>query len=277
VFLNGMLKLMIIVVYTYIFAIGASMGSFMLAMVDRMHAKEDWVRGRSKCDFCNKKLRSLDLIPILSWVFSRGSCRYCHAKLSPTYPLVEILTGGLFVLSVYFFPVTIDSLATILLFVLWLAGLSVMVALLIFDLRWMLLPTRLVYIAALFGFLYRILYIVIKEQDFLGAITSTVAGIILVCGFFYVLHTVSNGEWIGDGDIRFGLVMGLYLPGPLHVWFAVFIASLLGLIVSVPSLISSGKKAMRLKIPFGPLLIAGLVLTFFFTDQAGTIYKSLMY
>src|SRR3990167_2998470 len=81
-----------------IFILGASIGSFLNVLIDRLPQGKS-ILGRSQCDFCQKKLKWFDLIPIFSFIFLTGRCRYCHKKLSWQYPVVEALTGLAFVFS----------------------------------------------------------------------------------------------------------------------------------------------------------------------------------
>src|SRR5689334_6734586 len=80
------------------FFVGACIGSFLGVIIDRLPKNEGFLAGRSHCDFCKKPLGALDLIPIFSFVVSSGKCRYCHKRLSIFYPVIEIVTGVLFVI-----------------------------------------------------------------------------------------------------------------------------------------------------------------------------------
>ncbi len=81
----------------FFFSIGTAIGSFLNVLIDRLpHNKR--IDGRSHCDHCHKTLSPWDLIPLISFLLLRGRCRYCHKKLSGQYPLVEMLTGMIFLL-----------------------------------------------------------------------------------------------------------------------------------------------------------------------------------
>lgn len=257
----------------YVFIVGLCFGSFLLAMVDRMHTKRDWVAGRSECDFCKHMLGAVDMIPLLSWTMFGGKCRYCKKKLSISYPIVELSTGLVFILSYITVPrSTAIEWAQL---ILWLLAVVISMALLVFDIRWYLLPTKLIRPLWFAGALYAVLNI-IHSNDSAGSMMIALAlALILTGGLFYVLHIVSNGGWIGDGDVRFGWVMGLFLAKPELAWLSIFLASLFGLLHAAVMKLLTQKKKIRI-IPFGPSLIVSLFVVFLYGETIISWYKSLL-
>ncbi len=261
------------VIPAYLFVLGAALGSFALVLADRMHAGKDWVRGRSVCDHCGHKLGPIDLIPLLSWVMQNGRCRYCQKKVSVVYPLVELGLGGAFLVSYTLAPYELKGLF-IGLFALWLLGLVLATALVVADLKWFLLPSKIVYPMAAIALVHRFIAFFAFEQNFVGAVVNTALALLISSGLFWVLHRVSNGKWIGDGDYRLGLAIAFYLGDPIKAWMALFFASVVGLILSVPVIVRS-KNKMKLKIPFGPFLIIGLFMTYLVGQRVADWYSSL--
>jgi leader peptidase (prepilin peptidase)/N-methyltransferase len=94
-------KKMNLTFYILIFIIGTLFGSFYTLAVHRIPKRQDIVHTHSYCPNCNHKLGFLDLVPIFSYVFLLGKCRYCKEKIRPRYLVLEILSGGLFVLMAY--------------------------------------------------------------------------------------------------------------------------------------------------------------------------------
>lgn len=262
-----------ILISMYLFILGASLGSFTLVMVDRMHAKKSWVKGRSQCDSCKKTLQPVDLIPIFSWLLAKGRCRHCGVKLSQSYPLVELGLGLAYVVSYAFWPYELSGVTSIATFVIWLCALVPLTALILFDIRWYLLPTKLIQPLVVLGIIWMSIDIFnggFESSKLLGYVLA----LLVSAGFFYILHIVSDGKWIGDGDVRFGVVIGLFTGNPFYAWFCLFLASLLGLIISVPVLSKSKKKnKLKLKIPFGPVLITALFITVLFGTPLVDWYK----
>src|SRR3989339_1660823 len=82
----------------FVFLFGAVVGSFLNVVILRLNTGQSIVSGRSKCFNCAKKLKWRELLPIISFVFLRGKCSACKAKISWQYPLVETITGIIFVL-----------------------------------------------------------------------------------------------------------------------------------------------------------------------------------
>jgi prepilin signal peptidase PulO-like enzyme (type II secretory pathway) len=265
--------LMYIFACIYIFVVGTAFGSFVLAMVDRMKTGKDWVRGRSECDKCKNKLQPIDLIPIVSWLSTGGKCRYCGIKLSKLYPITELTVGLAFLFSFVFWPYAIDGLFSIVLFVVWLFAIVIMSGLFLFDIRWFTLPNVLIRPLIATGIIWMV--IDVYNQGLTVNILLNYLGAILVgSGIFLLLYIVSSGKWIGDGDIRFGIAIGLFTGTPLESWFTIFLASALGIIASIPLLINkSTKNRLKIKIPFGPVLILALYITVLFGAQIIDWYK----
>lgn len=89
---------------------GACFGSFATMASYRIPRKEDIVIKRSHCTKCNKEIKALSLIPILSWIFQGGKCSNCHAKISIRYPLIEVIASILFVISYLNFGISINTI-----------------------------------------------------------------------------------------------------------------------------------------------------------------------
>ena len=262
---------MVIALSVYLFMIGAAFGSFALAMVDRMKAGKDWVKGRSECEYCKRQLRPSELIPIVSWSLQRGKCRSCHKKLSTMYPLAELGLGLAFVTSFIFWPIELAGAAAISQFIVWLIALVLLTGLFIFDVRWFLLPNKLVYPLTILAFAYALLSLQTMNRSIVDLLLAVAVGF----GVFLLLFIFSKGRWIGDGDVRLGVSIGLFVGGPFEAWFAIFLASVIGMAISIPLILKAGKKnKMKLKIPFGPMLIIGMYCTVLFGMQFVEWYKT---
>lgn len=87
-----------IILYIFMFAIGATLGSFYTLAVYRIPLKQDITHTRSYCPKCNHRLNFWDLIPILSYIALGGKCRYCKEKIRPRYIILEISSGLVFLL-----------------------------------------------------------------------------------------------------------------------------------------------------------------------------------
>src|SRR5690348_5641715 len=91
-----------ILLFVFLFFFGSAIGSFLNALIDRIPRGEIFTRGRSHCDSCNHTLRWYDLIPVFSFLFLRGKCRYCKKSIGFQALVMELLTGALFLATVWF-------------------------------------------------------------------------------------------------------------------------------------------------------------------------------
>lgn len=225
------------------------------------------LRGRSMCPHCEHELAWYDLLPVVSWLLLRGKCRYCGKHISWQYPLVEIVTALLFVWSYLAWP-------SLLLFSLWLVFLTGFIALTVYDLKWMELPNRIVYpLIGLAGFQVIVLMVAGRGM-WLDELTDAFWGLLTIGGLFYALFQVSGGRWIGGGDVKLGFVIGLLVGGPLASVAVIFLASLLGTIVSLPLLVSKSVKANS-RIPFGPFLMTATFLVYLYGERLTDLYWDL--
>ncbi len=264
-----------ILISIYIFFLGACFASFALVVASRFSFKKSWpelLGGRSKCDNCGKTLKWFDLVPILSWVAFGGKCRRCRKPLSPVYPLSELASGLVLLLSFWYFPFPVFSnqagfdWSAVGLFAIWSLGFVLLLILFLIDLRTKYLPYK--FSVPLLGLaaVYRALVYVFDFEVFDGF--NLMAGLLASGGLFWFLNKISKGRWIGDGDIILGFAIGFFLGGFFEVWTALVVASVSGLIFA---LVGQGKskksktKLAKMQIPFGPFLIIGLIAALLFS------------
>lgn len=253
-----------VMIYAFLVLFGLCFGSFVNAFVWRLHKGRDWVRERSECVHCHHELAARDLVPILSWLLLRGRCRYCHKPISIQYPLVEAVTTALFVASYAFWPVQVRG-GEIAVFSLWLVLAIGLVALVLYDLKWMLLPNKIVFpllgIAALQALIRITIY-----PNHLHVLLGEIVAVALGGGIFYLLFQVSDGRWIGGGDVKLGFLLGLIVGSGAKSLLVIMLASLLGCLVSLP-LLATGQLKRTSRVPFGPFLIAVGVITVLFGEK----------
>jgi prepilin signal peptidase PulO-like enzyme (type II secretory pathway) len=213
-------------------------------------------RGRSMCTHCEHPLKAKDLIPVISFVMLRGRCRYCGERIEDT-PLAELLTPLLFAVSYIFWPLQFHS-AGLFTFVIWIVFLTGFVALILYDLRWFLLPHSIV--LPLIGLaVLQVLIVTFGYDEGVQYLASALWGALIIGGVFFALYRISNEKWIGGGDVTLGLLLGLLVGGPAKALLLIFVASLLGTLVALPLL--AAKKAKRnTHLPFGPFLIIAAVV-----------------
>lgn len=225
-------------------------------------AKYSIINGRSICPECERQLSALDLIPVFSWIYLRGECRYCKKPISPIYPIVELTTVVLFLFSLVYWPFGLSG-SNLVLYVVWLLILTIFIALTIYDIKYLTLPNKMLYPLTALVIIYAISKLVIIKpgDDFL---LNSALGFLVGGGIFYLIFQVSSGKWIGGGDVKLGAILGLLLGNGTEALIMIFIASVLGSLVSIPLLLSGKLKGNKL-IPYGPFLIFScFLLTLFY-------------
>lgn len=277
---------------------GLILGSFINAWVWRLHEQLDddgnpkklskkkaeavsISKGRSMCPHCKHQLATKDLVPVFSWLWLKGKCRYCAKPISTQYPLVELGVGLLFVLSYIFWPYNIADSGWILL-VGWLFTLVPLVAMAIYDAKWYILPSRLIYIATGFYLSGLVAYTAVSGRPTIF-VNSVVSGVVFfgLLGSVYLVSAVaqrkgwSSVDWLGFGDVRLSVLLGLVAGSVLNVFIALFMASVFGIIAALPSMLQK-KRGMASQIPFGPFLIAGAAFALFFGNGIIGWYTTVM-
>ena len=131
-----------------------------------------------------------------------------------------------------------------------------------YDLRWFLLPDVIVFPLVVLA-VVQVLGLPLFFDGSWSAVLGSIIGVAVISGLFYLIFGVSKGKWIGFGDVKLGIVLGLLAGGAMQALLVLFPASLLGMLVSLP-LVISGKASRKSHLPFGPLLIAGMIMVALF-------------
>jgi prepilin signal peptidase PulO-like enzyme (type II secretory pathway) len=175
------------------FIFGTIIGSFLNVLVLRYNTGVSVTRGRSFCFSCGKKLSWLELVPILSFLLQKGKCRGCKSKISWQYPLVELLTGILF-LGVFLkfggFNGLLNNLSAM---IIALISMAVLLSITVYDIKHKIIPDGLVIVFALLALLN---ILVVNHTHFIWFL---LAGPLLALPLF-LIWLVSSGKWMGLGD-----------------------------------------------------------------------------
>jgi len=230
------------------------------------------LKGRSMCPHCHHTLAAKDLVPVLSWLMLGGKCRYCRKPIAWQYPLVELLTAGLFVWSYLAWPLGSHG-AGLFQLVVWLAFVVAFVALAVYDLRWFVLPDRIVLPVCVLA-VVEVVVVALWHRSWMD-VWQPAAGMAIIFGLFWGLFQVSKGGWIGGGDVKLAFALGLLAATPLKALLLLFLASLLGTLVSLPAL-GKGKRALRAQVPFGPYLLLATFIVQLYGTHIVTWYQNLL-
>ena len=256
----------------FFFLIGICLGSFANVLIDRTENGKS-LNGRSICDFCGYQLRWFDNIPIVSFLILKAKCRKCHRKLSWQYPAVELFFGVIFAFSAWRLGLSFfDNPATFISDILLMAMTFLFALVVVWDLKYMIIPNGLVFagvVATVLFFLNNFFIEPCLKLNLDCFWVSGILGAMVMSGFFWVMHAVSKGKWIGGGDVKLAIWLGL-LIGLKMVYPALMIAYVVGAVVAI-FLMIKGKKGMKSQLPFGPFLILGAYVTVFFQEEISKI------
>jgi leader peptidase (prepilin peptidase) / N-methyltransferase len=219
---------------------GGLIGSFLNVVAHRVPRGESLVSPGSHCPGCGTPVRPYDNVPVLSWLLLRGRCRSCGVRISPRYPLVELLTAAVFVLVV-----ALNGFDEELLLELPFA--AALIALAAIDLDHRLLPNRIVYPLAAYGVVATLLV------DRADLAENMIAGAGAFTFLFLVVLAYPRG--MGMGDVKLAGAMGIYLG--LSVIPALLIAFLAGSVVGLAMIAREGSSARKKAVPFGVFLALG--------------------
>lgn len=225
--------------YIVIALLGLMVGSFLNVCIIRIPAGESVVTVPSHCMSCGKKLRWYELVPLFSWIFLKGRCSGCKRPLSAQYPLVEAVTGVLFILIFYHFGYTIET-------ILYCSMTSALIALSVIDFRTYEIPP---------GFnIFLLIVGVARVATDLNNYLTYIIGFFAISVFLLLIFLLSRGRGIGGGDIKLMAVCGLIVGWKLII-FAFIIGCILG---SVIHLIRMAVKDKGSVLAMGPYLSVGV-------------------
>jgi len=254
----------LIVVFIFIF--GLSVGSFLNVLIDRL-SQEEKITGRSYCDNCGHQLAWPDLIPLISFLILKRRCRYCGEKISFQYPLVEFLTGLLFVLiALNLYPVSkpFFFLSYPYSFYLLIANFTIISCLIVIffaDLKYQIIPDQIEIVLFCASLIIIPFY---NQSIWLTFFHQILAALIIMAPIFFI-NFLTAGKAMGFGDVKLAFNIGFLLglkAGFLALYFAFVLGGIIGLI-----LILSRRKKLKSKIAFGPFLVLGIIMMLFFQDK----------
>ena len=260
------------VFYVPIFIIGLLFGSFLNAYFWRIKQERSIWKGRSVCTHCKSKIEWFDNIPLVSFFVLRAKCRSCKQAISWQYPLVEFWMGAVFALIFFHvsripYPVSIFIPLAIDFFILW-----ILTVIFLYDLKYKEILDSFTLIPA--GILFVTHTILNFYSSIFPSALDMLIGVAIAAGFFLLQFVASKGRWIGGGDIRLGVLMGVILGWKLTL-VALMLAYVLGAVVGVGLLLF--KKAKKnSEIPFGTFLTIATFVVMFWGNELLGWYLSLL-
>jgi leader peptidase (prepilin peptidase) / N-methyltransferase len=229
-----------------LFILGLCVGSFLNVVIARVPERRSIVSPGSACPRCGKPIAWFDNVPLLSYALLRARCRHCDEPISLRYPLVELLTGLLFVLAVSELGVGLSLVAGLIL-------LAALVAITAIDLDCQLIPDVISLPGIVVGF---VLSLIVGNPGWLDSLI----GILVGGGLFFLIIVASRGG-MGGGDMKLGAMLGAFLGWKLTL-VAVLLAVLTGGVVAI-ILLAVRRKGRKDAVPFGPFLALGGAVSLF--------------
>lgn len=299
------MEIYLLLVYLLIFVVGASFGSFIGVLNDRLDksgvVKLKNLLGRSRCDSCKKALRVTQLIPIFSLIASRFKCSNCKAKVPYRYLYYELSIGLIF-LSVFILTINNNflNLENYFNFIFVTVNLCLFYLIFLADYKFQVIPNIYVLIGAIFTLVFNFsltsyklitLYFQLKNDGlgkyliqvgffkdqviyYFSPLLFTLLGAVLIYLFFYFLYAVTKGRGMGGGDVKLSFYISIFLGFP-QMLIGTFLAFILGAVFGI-ILIISNKKHFGEKIAFGPFIVIATVVTYFLGDYIWLWYTNLL-
>src|SRR3989344_2996532 len=264
-----------------LFVFGVSAGSFLKVIADRYEEHlflwdAKIIGGRSRCPLCNADLRWFELIPVISFFIQKGRCRRCRRRIGLQYPLVELISGLVFV----FVPLqlarlfTLDPSLFIILSALWISVFSILLVISLIDFRLRIIPDEANIMLLVLG-----IFIIFFQPfgDIQGSFLRHYAllsgwrqnillnhlfALFVAGAFFAVLILVTRGRAMGVGDLKLAAALGFVFGWPDIILITV-LSFVLGSFIGIGAIMLN-KKKMKSYLAFGPFLGAASLTVFFF-------------
>ena len=249
------------------FVFGLIFGSFLNVIIYRLKTRQNMVFGGSFCPECKNKLKWLDLVPILRFIFLRGRCRYCNKNISWQYPIVEILSGLIWV-SIFYqnfnnnFQFSIFNFQSIT-FLYQIFIFSTLLIVAVYDFKWKIVPDKVIYPAIAIALIYNIFSP--DNGGLWGALLTAVAAFL----FFYLIFYFSKGKAMGMGDAKLAILIGLFLS-PKMALMAFVLAFVIGAVSGIILMVFD-RKTLKSQIALGPFVVIGATIAFFFSSIINNI------
>ena len=226
--------------FAFVAPLGLMIGSFLNVVTYRVPRGESIVSPGSRCPGCGQAIRPVDNVPVVSWLMLRGRCRGCGTRISPRYPLVELLTAVVFAAVVLSRGVR-PELALDLPFA------AMLIAVAGIDLEHRIVPNKILLPMAVWG----VAASAVVRPNMLPELLAAGAGAFA----FLLVAALVHPRGMGMGDVKLAGVMGVYLG--VSVVPALFLAFLSGSVVGIAMLARQGAAGRKKGVPFAPFLALG--------------------
>lgn len=205
---------------------------------------------RSACPHCGAQIKAWQNVPVISYLLLKGKCANCGAKISPRYPIVELLTALLSAAVAWKFGITWYTGAALVLT--W-----VLIALTFIDFDTQLLPDNMTLPLMWLGLLISLAPAIAElglPVDTRSSILGAVAGYLSLWSVYQLFKLITGKEGMGYGDFKLFAALGAWL-GWQMLPLVILLSAFTGAVVGITLIIARGRDK-NIPIPFGPYLAA---------------------
>jgi len=241
--------------YILIFILGLIVGSFCNVCIYRIPKNESIIYPASHCPKCRTTIKPVDNIPLLSYALLKGRCRNCGSKISTQYPIVELLTGIIYLIIYLIYGLSIQSLVYIILS-------SALIIIAFIDLNEQIVPDVISLPGIGVGL---ILSFFVPYLSFINSALGVVVGGGIILIIALVGSMIFKKEAMGGGDVKLAAMIGAFL-GWRYTIISLFLGFFLGALAGI-FLILSKIKSKEEMVPFGPFIALGSLITLLWGEK----------
>jgi len=238
-----------------IFSLGLIVGSFSNVCIYRIPRNESVIYPASHCPKCRTKIKPVDNIPLLSYILLKGRCRNCGSKISIQYPVVEFLTGLIYLIIYLIYGLSIQSLVYIILS-------SALIIIAFIDLQEQMIPDIISLPGIVVGL---ILSFIVPYISFINSALGALVGGGIILIIAWVGSIIFKKEAMGGGDVKLAAMIGAFL-GWRYTIISLFLGFFLGALTGIVLIITKIKKRED-AIPFGPFIVLGSIITLLWGEK----------
>jgi leader peptidase (prepilin peptidase)/N-methyltransferase len=238
-----------------IFVLGLIVGSFSNVCIYRIPRNESVIYPASHCPKCRTKIKPVDNIPLLSYILLKGRCRNCGSKISIQYPVVEFLTGLIYLIIYLSYGLSIQSLVYLILA-------SALIIIAFIDLKEQIVPDVISLPGIVVGL---ILSFIVPYISFINSVLGALVGGGIILIIAWIGSIIFKKEAMGGGDVKLAAMIGAFLGWRytiISLFWGFFLGALIGII-----LIMTKIKKREDTIPFGPFIALGSIITLLWGEK----------
>lgn len=255
-----------------VFIFGLIIGSFINCLIYRLRHGQNFFTGRSHCPLCRHQIAWYDNIPLLSYLILRAKCRHCHKAISWQYPIVELITGLLFLIifwqqmTIVDYNVLMLSCFNVLMILRNFVFTAFLIIIFLYDLKYYLILDSITIPAMIVALLFNLFIgVLTTPSSFISIFLNFFVSAFILGVFFLLQFLISRGKWLGGGDIRLGILMGLMLGWPNSL-VALTLGYILGSLAGL-GLIAAHKKTFQSRVPLGTFLTITTFIALLWGDK----------